>query len=195
MKEVTFICLDLETTGLDPNSDSILEIAISLTDDKLNIIDSFESVVWPTKSLSAVLYDMSDYVYEMHTINGLISEVVYGTYAKMHDSPIPTVDSVENTVLDWLSEYDLQHDHFPLMGSSVHFDRAFLKVHMPELEKFFSYKNIDVSSIKHLVKIWNPDDRWSLQKTKAHRALEDVADTLDEASFYYQKFFNRSPDA
>ena len=66
---------------------------------------------------------------------------------------------------------------------------------MPNLENFFSFMNIDISSIKQLVRIWDPDSKWVRSGTKSHRALDDIEDTIDEASFYYNKFFNRSKNA
>jgi oligoribonuclease len=107
---------------------------------------------------------------------------------------VPAVDLVETRILEWFDSMELQSGKFPMMGSSVHFDRGFLRVHMPRVESFFSFMNIDVSSIKNLIKIWEPDNRW-FPKDRPHRALADVANTLDEASFYYNNFFNRSKNA
>jgi oligoribonuclease len=184
-KRISFICLDLETTGLDPESDCILEIGVTLTDKDLKPIDSFESIVWPTVQLDI----MNDYVYNMHSTSGLLGDL------NSSQGNIPSVDVVENSILEWFKSYGLEPDKFPMMGSSVHFDRSFLRQHMPNLEGFFSFMNIDISSIKQLVRIWDPNSKWTRSGTKSHRALDDIEDTLDEASFYYNKFFNRSKNA
>lgn len=185
MNKVAFICVDLETTGLDPKADCILEIGVTLADKDLNSIDSFESIVWPIVSLE----DMNDVVIEMHTMNGLLDDI------DLNGTNIPNVSTVENQILNWFKSYELEEDKFPMMGSSVHFDRAFLREHMPKLENFFLFMNIDISSIKQLARIWNPDIQWKRNSKKSHRALSDIEDTLDEASFYYDKFFNRSNNA
>lgn len=180
---VSFILVDLETTGLKPEEDCILEIGVTITDKNLQVIDSFESIVWPTVSLSI----MNDYVYNMHSSSGLLED--------LDSSHVPSVDVVEKNVLDWLESHGIKADKFPMMGSSVHFDRAFLREHMPTLENFFTFMNIDISSLKQLVRIWDPDISWIRGRKKTHRALEDIEDTIDEASFYYNKFFNRSNNA
>ena len=182
---VSFICVDLETTGLDPETDCILEVGITLTDSELKVIDSFESIVWPTVGLDI----MNEYVYDMHSTSGLLSDL------DSSKGSIPSVNVVENNILEWFDSHGLQPDKFPMMGSSVHFDRSFLRQHMPNLENFFSFMNIDISSIKQLVRIWDPDSKWVRSGTKSHRALDDIEDTIDEASFYYNKFFNRSKNA
>lgn len=182
LDDVAFICLDLETTGLSPDTEWILEVGITLADKELHELASFESLVWPGDS--GPLDNLDRVVRYMHQESGLLSELLEG------GEEVPTTDVVESRALDWLKSFELPPGKFPLMGSTVHFDRAFLKVHMPDLESFFHYRNIDVSSIKEISKVWHPNDGWVGSKEKRHRALDDVSSTIEEASFYYEKFFN-----
>jgi len=177
--EVCFICLDLETTGLDPEAESILEIGVVLTDSDLRKLDSFESLVWPVTPLE----DLDAFVADMHQTSGLLEDL-------NRTGKAPSVGEVEARVLAWLEDCGVKQGQLPMMGSSVHFDRSFLKRHMPMLEAFFSYRNIDVSSVKELTRVWGGDQVYT-PKTEGvkHRALDDITNTLEEAAYYYHTFF------
>ncbi|MGW8181178.1 MAG: oligoribonuclease [bacterium] len=177
--QVEFVCLDLETTGLDPEEEVILEVGITLCDNKLNKLATWESLVWPGE------YDLdslNDIVAKMHGENGLLDELAQSSASMKNPS------RVAHDAVNWLESFGVKPNSLPMMGSSVHFDRAFLKKHMPELEAFFTYRNVDISSIKEFAKhlgleVHSPKD------SVAHRALADTGSTITEARFYYDTFF------
>lgn len=182
MVDVKFVCLDLETTGLEPEEDVILEIGVTIADSELHPIASKESLVWPGE------YDLdslNEIVGEMHEASGLLDDLAE------HASPLYSAPKVEQDVINWLESYGVQPQTVPLMGSSVHFDRAFLKKHMPKLEAFFTHRNVDVSSIKEMTRrLDGVEEQYEPeQKSAAHRALNDVTNTMAEAEFYYKTFF------
>lgn len=183
---IGFVCLDLETTGLDPNNDLILEIGVCILSPKFNKIASWESVIWSGKFSPSLL---NDYVREMHTKNGLLDDLASGDTAEA----FKTIGMVESGVLTWLEEHGVARG-IPMMGRSVHFDRSFLKVHMPALEQFFSHKNVDISSIREIARTIG-GDVWDSGEPIHHRALSDVMSTVEEARYYYYRYFEGNEDA
>ena len=166
--------VDIETTGLDAKKDAILEVAIVVTDDDLNELASKSIVVMPNVSHSMLMSLMDDYVREMHMRSGLI-EV-------LHRGPGP--EQAEQALIKFLAE---NSEKSPMCGSSVHFDRAFLKEQMPELEKCFAYRNIDVSTLKELVKRWSPSLEFKIDD-KPHRALPDIRASIAELRHYRKEW-------
>ena len=179
-----FLFLDIETTGLDPASDYMLELGMVLTTDKFVVIDQFSRVicpevwsVWSRQGLVSLKNYLPAVVFDMHKKSGLLSEVSFGIHPRQ----------AEEEAIDWL-ELALAKDQ-PVAGSSVHFDRSFIKAQMPTLDSKFHYRNIDVSTLKELAKRWAPEvhDSRPLAQAK-HRALPDIHDTIQELVHYQKRF-------
>lgn len=185
MSKPTFICLDLETTGLDYDKCCILEAGIVVADENLETIAADAWLVRPTTDLS----EMDDFVRDMHTGNGLLGDLDGGEdeYGNPVEPALPV--HVAEEILGWLDRLELEPGVFPMFGSSIGFDRRMLSIHMPDLEEWFHYRNIDMSTIKEIAKIWRPDLKWQPKGSKAHRVLDDCLATLDEARYYKTNIF------
>jgi oligoribonuclease len=170
------IWIDLEMTGLDPDRHVILEIATVITDDHLDLVAEGPDIAvsQPEEALSA----MEEWSLTNHKRSGLLDQVKKSAL----DCP-----AAERETLEFLSRYCGKRES-PLCGNSVGQDRRFLKRYMPTLEEFLHYRNIDVSSVKELVRRWYP----SLpiyEKGKTHRALKDIKESINELRYYRQKVF------
>lgn len=170
---------DVETTGLDERTDTLLEIGIALTDDNL-VEKAAASWVLPFGG------QVSSFIADMHGANGLLNECRQVTISRRE---------IAADIEDWLDSQLLTvPEKPPLCGSTVSFDRAFLKVSVefaPILHRVH-YRNIDVSSVKELCKRWAPTIAGSLPKPQGnHRALPDVRDSIAELRVYRQMFFRR----
>lgn len=155
------VALDLETTGLDHHYDVVLEAAVIILDDDLNEIDSKNWVVWRSDS---VLSGMNKWCTDTHTASGLVGEI---------NSSSLDEASVAAEITAFLDKHDVSEHKPPLLGNSVHFDRAFLRKFAPEAHAMLSHRNIDVSSIKECLKRWNPDA--IPEKVEVpHRAMADI---------------------
>jgi oligoribonuclease len=166
------IWLDLEMTGLDPTNDSILEIATLVTDQDLN-----ELAVGPVYAIrhpESVLLNMDDWNTEHHKASGLWQRVL-DSRVSMHDA--------ERDTLEFLAEWTLAGAS-PLCGNSICQDRRFLSRLMPELERWFHYRNLDVSTIKELAARWAPAIRDGLIKENRHEALADIRESIAELRYY-----------
>jgi len=166
------IWLDLEMTGLDPTNDSILEIATVVTDQDLN-----ELAVGPVHAIrhpESVLINMDDWNTEHHQASGLWRRVLESRVS-MHDA--------ERNTLEFLSEWTLPGAS-PLCGNSICQDRRFLSRLMPELERWFHYRNLDVSTVKELAARWAPAVRDGLVKENRHEALADIRESIAELRYY-----------
>jgi oligoribonuclease len=168
--------VDCETTGLDAHKDLLLEVGIIITDDFLNVLDRKSYSLYHAAARDRA----GGYVQEMHDVSGLWSDCKTKGVA---------VAAAELWLLEWLTGY-VEPDAAPMCGSTVHFDRAFLKVNMPKLEDHFHYRNIDVSTVKELARIWNkvafdlrPDD-----EIKFHRVIPDIEASIAELHHYKRKF-------
>ncbi|WP_336249459.1 oligoribonuclease [Stomatohabitans albus] len=177
--EGPLVWVDLEMTGLEPDTDVILEIAIIVTDGKLDqIIEGPNLVIHASDEL---LDNMPQIVVDMHEASGLTDRVRASTL---------TVEEAESQVMEWLLQYVPDPNVAPLAGNSVHSDRAFMKKYMPTLEKHVHYRNVDVSTIKELVKRWAPEiAEQEPEKVGNHRALGDIRDSIDQLQFYRQRVF------
>ncbi len=167
------VWIDCEMTGLALGTDALVEVAALVTDAELNVLgDGVQAVVRPPAQALAM---MPEVVREMHTSSGLLAELASGT----------TLVEAEQRVLAYVRQHVPEPRKAPLAGNTVHMDRAFLARDMPGLEGWLHYRNIDVSSLKELVRRWYPRVYYAAPpKTGNHRALGDILDSLDELRYY-----------
>lgn len=176
-KDRNLVWMDLEMTGLDPDRHVIIEIASIVTDSDLNLVA--EGPELAIRTAEADLSVMNQWNVEHHTKSGLLQRV--------RDSKV-TLTEAEALTLEFLDTHTVKR-RTHLCGNSVWQDRRFLRRYMPLVEDWFHYRIIDVSSIKELVKRWNPKVVKELKKNTEHRALADVRESIDELKFYRQRFF------
>lgn len=175
--------MDLEMTGLEPQRHVIVEIATLLTDDYLNIVAEGPDLV--IHATSEQLAEMGPFVTEMHTKSGLLPQIISSTV---------TVQEAQSQTLEFLKSHIGEARTVPLCGNSIGTDRRFLQDYMPELEAFFHYRNVDVSTIKELARRWNPDVLSALpEKDSAHRAMDDIRESINELVHYRATLF-QSPE-
>jgi oligoribonuclease len=170
------IWIDLEMTGLDPETNVILEIATVITDSKLAIVAEGPNIAihYPEEAIQS----MEKWSMTHHTESGLLDNVRKSSY---------DCKKAEQTILTFLAKH-CKPEESPLCGNSVWQDRRFLIKYMPDLEAFLHYRNIDISSIKELAKRWYPAIP-SFQKKKAHLALDDIIESINELKFYRKTIF------
>jgi len=174
---LALVWIDLETTGIDDRSCDILEIATIITDKDLeNAIEGPDLVI---RQSNAVLRGMDPWCVDQHGASGL-------TEASRHSEI--TLATAEAETLDFVRMHCLR-GKAPLCGSSIGFDRRFLMHHMPKLNDYLHYRNIDVSSLKELVRRWKPDVLEQVQKRSTHRALDDIRESIDELKLYREALF------
>ncbi|MGD9889120.1 MAG: oligoribonuclease [Halothiobacillaceae bacterium] len=165
------IWIDLEMTGLEPERDVIIEIATLVTDEQLNILA--EGPTLAIHQSESVLAGMDEWNQTHHSASGLLERV--------RSSPHQMTDA-EQLTLDFLKTWSDKRSS-PMCGNSICQDRRFLARHMPNLEDFFHYRNLDVSTIKELARRWYPNVP-KFEKAGAHRALDDIRASLDELRYY-----------
>lgn len=170
------IWLDMEMTGLNPDKDRIIEIAMLVTDSQLNIIA--EAPVYVVHQSDAVLDSMDDWNKNTHGKSGLIDKV-----------RISTLDEEEATqqVISFL-QHHVPEGISPMCGNTVHQDRRFLARWMPQVESYFHYRNIDVSTLKELAKRWKPEIARGVTKKGKHEALADIIESVEEMRYYRDHF-------
>lgn len=175
-KKTNLIWIDLEMTGLNPKEDVILEIATVVTDKNLNIIDKGPSLA--IHQDDKYLNNMDAWNTKQHNSSGLIKRV--------KNSNISVLKAQEQT-LKFLNNL-VDEGVSPMCGNTVSTDRNFLCRYMPKLEKFFTYRHIDVSTLKILCSLWKPNIAKKIIKTSKHLAQEDILDSIAELK-HYQKYF------
>lgn len=176
--------IDLEMTGLDPENHVIVEIAVIITDGSLDeIIEGPDLVL---RADETVLDKMAPVVREMHDASGLTEAI---------RKSLISAGEAERLVLEFVREHLPEPGQVPLAGNSVHADRAFLRKHMPELEEWFHYRNVDVSTVKELARRWYPEVLENAPvKGGGHRALADIRESIEELKFFRKTVFRRSDD-
>lgn len=175
--------IDLEMTGLDPTRNTIVEIATLLTDDDLEIIAEGPDLVihQPPEALAV----MDPFVVSMHTRSGLLPEIEAST--------VSLADAASAT-LAFLQEHIPEARTVPLCGNSIGTDRRFLAAYMPEIEEFLHYRSVDVSTLKELIKRWNPKLlAGAPSKAEGHRALDDIRESVVELRYYRDVFCTLAP--
>jgi len=181
------VWIDLETTGLDPDRDCLLEAAVVITDDELCQVDWYESVIKPKRR---ALRRMDDFVVDMHTKSGLLAELPSGRDVRV----------VEREILAFLDRHGLDK-RLTLAGDSVHFDKSFLDRQMPELAKRFSHQILDVTSIAGCVKRWHAPVYWAMAQERderggvRHRAHHDILSSIRRLDRYRDEVFVRAGEA
>ncbi|HSI53998.1 MAG TPA: oligoribonuclease [Ramlibacter sp.] len=177
------IWLDCEMTGLDPEADRLIEIAVIVTGPDLT--PRIEGPVLVIHQSDAQLDKMDNWNKGTHGRSGLIDKVKASS---------TTEAQAEQQVLEFVAKYAPKNST-PMCGNSISQDRRFLVKYMPKLEAFFHYRNIDVSTLKELAKRWRPDVYATFRKQQKHTALADVHESIDELAHYREKFLQMAPPA
>jgi oligoribonuclease len=170
------IWLDMEMTGLSPESDRIIEVAIVVTDSQLNTVAEAATLV--VHQSDAVLNGMDNWNKSTHGKSGLID--------KVKASPLDE-RAVEMRMLDFLKLH-VPKGGSPMCGNSICQDRRFMAHYMPDLEAYFHYRNLDVSTLKELCKRWKPEIAKGLIKHGKHEALADIYESIEELKYYREHF-------
>ena len=166
------VWIDLEMTGLSPENDRIIEIAVVVTDAQLG--HRVEGPVFAVHQSDATLDAMDAWNKGTHGKSGLIDRVKASTVDEATASA---------QVIEFLKQY-VPKNTSPMCGNSICQDRRFLAIHMPQLEAFFHYRNLDVSTLKELAKRWKPEILAGFKKAQAHTALADIQESIDELVYY-----------
>jgi oligoribonuclease len=176
-EQPNLIWIDCEMTGLDLEKDVLVEIAVLVTDSDLNVIgEGIDLVIAATPEQLA---GMNEFVTQMHTNSGLITEIPSGI----------SVSAAEDLIIKYLESASTVAGKSPLAGNSVSVDRSFIARDMPRLNNYLHYRTIDVSSVKELARRWNPKVYFNAPaKTGNHRALGDIQDSIAELVHYRANF-------
>jgi oligoribonuclease len=175
------VWIDLEMTGLYPERDLIIEIATIVTDSNLDVLA--EGPVFAIHQTDDILAGMDAWNTEHHNASGLVKRV--------RESDVDEA-AAEQSTLEFLRAH-VEPGTSPICGNSVAQDRRFLYRYMPELERFFHYRYLDVSTVKELARRWRPELLDGFQKANTHRALDDIRESISELRYYRDHFFKLSP--
>jgi oligoribonuclease len=175
------IWIDLEMTGLDPLRDTIIEIATAITDEHLNLIA--EGPICAIHQPDIILAMMDEWNTKQHGQSGLVQRV--------RESQV-SLAMAEQWTLTFLQQY-VPENTSPMCGNSICHDRRFLSRYMPDLEKYFHYRHLDVSTLKELANRWMPTMP-KFEKDSKHLAMSDIYDSIEELKYYRQHFFRPESD-
>ena len=176
------VWLDMEMTGLNPDADTILELAMVVTDADLNVLA--ESSSWAIHQPDSLLAGMDEWNTRTHSASGLIQRVRESTL---------DMAAVEQAAIAFMQAW-VPKGVSPMCGNSICQDRRFMARYMPALIDWFHYRNLDVSTIKELCRRWRPDLSAQVNKTGAHTALADTHESIDELRYYRAHFIRGSVD-
>ena len=173
---LNLIWIDLEMTGLDPDSERIIEVATVVTDPNLNVLEEGPSLV--INQSNTLLDSMDEWNTVQHGRSGLTDRV---------RSSVLTEKEAMNQTLDFLKKW-VPEGSSPMCGNSIGQDRRFLVRYMPDLASFFHYRSLDVSTIKELIRRWRPDLEGGFSKKGNHLAMDDIYDSIAELAYYREVF-------
>ena len=174
--EFNLVWIDMEMTGLDPDNDRVIEVAAIVTDANLNVLA--EGPVFAIHQSDEVLDGMDAWNKGTHGRSGLIDRVKASTV---------TEAQAEAEMIDFLRKY-VPAGKSPMCGNSICQDRRFMARHMPALEAFFHYRNLDVSTLKELCRRWKPELIAGFKKHQLHTALADIRESVEELKYYREHF-------
>lgn len=181
MQDQNNLCwLDMEMTGLNSDSDKIIEVAMIITDKDLNVLA--QSEVYAVHQSDEILNGMDAWCTATHARTGLTERV---RQSKLDER------EVEQKLLEFIRQW-IPANASPMCGNTIHQDRRFMARYMPELEAHFHYRNLDVSTLKELARRWNPPVYKGFAKKGAHKALDDILESIEELR-YYREHFLRLP--
>ncbi|MFZ9509101.1 MAG: oligoribonuclease [Burkholderiaceae bacterium] len=178
--ESLLVWVDMEMTGLRPDHDRIIEVALVITDESLTVRAQSES--FAIRQTDEVLGGMDQWNQSTHKRSGLIDRVRVSPWSEA---------SAEQALLDFLAPW-VPSGKSPMCGNSICQDRRFMARHMPRLESFFHYRNLDVSTLKELCRRWRPEVARKFGKRGAHTALADIFESIDELRFYRDHFIGQA---
>lgn len=174
--ECNLVWVDMEMTGLNPDTDRVIEIAVVVTDPELNILA--EGPVFAIHQPDEVLDAMDSWNKGTHGRSGLIDRVKASTVSEA---------DAEAALIDFLRQY-VPSGKSPMCGNSICQDRRFMVRAMPKLEAFFHYRNVDVSTLKELCRRWKPEIMNGFKKHQKHTALADITESIEELRYYREHF-------
>ena len=172
------IWVDLEMTGLEPDRDVVIEIATIVTDSDLNTLA--EGPVIALHQADDILNNMDEWNTSHHNSSGLVARVKASQYNEQ---------SATDEIIAFLKEW-VPAGASPMCGNTICQDRRFLARHMPQLEEFFHYRNLDVSTLKILMQLWRPELNAGFTKSATHLALDDIRESIEEMRYYREHFLN-----
>lgn len=175
-QNLNLIWIDLEMTGLDPQKERIIEIATVVTDSELNVLAEGPSIA--INQSNELIQAMDEWNTNQHGKSGLTERVLNSTVTEAQ-AELATLDFLKRWVPEGMS---------PMCGNSIGQDRRFLVRYMPELANYFHYRNLDVSTLKELVRRWKPELMNGFNKKGSHLAMDDIHDSIAELA-YYRKVF------